>query len=171
MKKTIKRILMVGLSCSLLMGCAACGQGNGTDKGLMWDRTFTEEEFASPDYEYRPMPILNQNISDYLIDMAEQYGYGGVVTNVSFGDQNYLQNEEAVELFVDAVEYAINDLGIRVWFMTKTVTARTCGRKSNEGKSRICGARPCGAHVRLSVGRAGGNRDPVRAYSFERNGV
>lgn len=130
MKKTIKRILMVGLSCSLLMGCAACGQGNGTDKGLMWDRTFTEEEFASPDYEYRPMPILNQNISDYLIDMAEQYGYGGVVTNVSFGDQNYLQNEEAVELFVDAVEYAINDLAIRVWIYDENgYPSGTCGGK------------------------------------------
>ncbi len=83
-------------------------------------RDYTAEEFLNPAVEYRLLPVLNEDASKPKgasvpnLEKLKEYGYGGVVTNVGWTD-DYLTNEDAWELAEEAVAYAIEDLGLRVW--------------------------------------------------------
>lgn len=82
-------------------------------------RNYTESEFLDPANEYRMMPVLNEDptkpkgASIPNLERLKEYGYGGVVTNVGYSD-DYLTNDYAWELLNEAVEYAIEELGMRV---------------------------------------------------------
>ncbi len=83
-------------------------------------REYTEGEFMNPANEYRMLPVLNEDASKPKgasipnLEKLQDYGYGGVVTNVAWS-QDYLENDYAWELLEEAVAYAIEDLGLRVW--------------------------------------------------------
>lgn len=83
-------------------------------------REYSEEEFLNPANEYRMLPVINEDASKPKgasipnLEKLQDYGYGGVVTNVAWSD-DYLDNDMAWELLEEAVAYAIEDLGLRVW--------------------------------------------------------
>ena len=77
---------------------------------------------------YRPLKILHgysfgeagtdigekKRIIEKRIDDLRKKGYGGIVTNVDM-DQNYLHDAESWELFRHAVQYAVNQRGMKIW--------------------------------------------------------
>lgn len=77
---------------------------------------------------YRPLKILHgysfgeagtdigekKRIIEKRIDDLREKGYGGIVTNVDM-DQNYLHDAESWELFRHAVQYAVNQRGMKIW--------------------------------------------------------
>lgn len=83
------------------------------------ERTFVESEFVNPALRFRPLPIIHSDeyskwgVNESNLNLIKDYGYGGVVTNVSFN--NYLENEELWESYVRNIKYAIDVLGLRVW--------------------------------------------------------
>ncbi len=83
-------------------------------------RDYSEKEFFDPANEYRMLPVINEDASKPKgasianLEKLKDYGYGGVVTNVAWSD-DYLNNDFAWELLEEAVTYAIEDLGLRVW--------------------------------------------------------
>ncbi len=82
-------------------------------------RNYTAADFLSPANEYRMMPVLNDDptkpkgSSIPNLERLKEYGYGGVVMNVGYSD-DYLTNDYAWDLFNEAAEYAIEELGLRV---------------------------------------------------------
>ncbi len=83
------------------------------------ERSYTAEEFADPDVFYRILAVLNDDATNPKgasianIKTLQKWGYGGVVTNVSWGE-DYLLNDMAWESLVDTVSYTIENLGLRV---------------------------------------------------------
>lgn len=90
------------------------------DKLFGNERKYSESEFFDPAVEYRLLPVLNEDASKPKgasianLEKLKKYGYGGVVTNVGWTD-DYLFNDTAWELLEEAVAYAVEDLGLRVW--------------------------------------------------------
>jgi len=82
-------------------------------------RSYSESYFANPANEYRPLVVNNRGIGeDYglnpsLFDDYYKMGYGGVVTNYSFGE-NYLKTESGWENLAENIKYGIDDLGMRI---------------------------------------------------------
>lgn len=82
-------------------------------------KEFSETEFADPGKKYRPMPVIHADetsvngVNRQTLNLLNEYGYGGVVTNVSFN--MYLESEEMWESLTENVKYAIDTLGMRVW--------------------------------------------------------
>ncbi|MGD9556692.1 MAG: glycosyl hydrolase [Mangrovibacterium sp.] len=62
---------------------------------------------------FRPLRIIHNNLDSALIDKLAEYGYGGLVTNVSF--ENYLKSKENWEKFQKFIQYAIDRKGMRIW--------------------------------------------------------
>lgn len=133
--KRLISVCMAAVSCFALAGCVAdkppkkeddlpvTGQYNQVtfyDKLFGNRREYTEAEFMDPANEYRMLPVLNEDASKPKgasianLEKLQDYGYGGVVTNVAWSE-DYLQNDYAWELLEEAVAYAIEDLGLRVW--------------------------------------------------------
>ncbi len=95
------------------------------DKTILYDRIwgnerkYTQEEFQDPAVFYRMLAVLNDDATNPKgasipnIRNLKKWGYGGVVTNVSWG-QDYLRNDMAWESLVDTISYTIEDLGLRV---------------------------------------------------------
>lgn len=83
------------------------------------ERVYTEEEFRDPHVFYRMLAVLNDDATNPKgasianIKNLQKWGYGGVVTNVSWGN-DYLLNDMAWESLVDTVSYTIEKLGLRV---------------------------------------------------------
>jgi inosine-uridine nucleoside N-ribohydrolase len=72
-----------------------------------------EKNFSNPGIDFRPLRIIHSGLNDTLIDKLSKYGYGGLVSNVSFN--NYLRSEENWDDFEQAVKYAIEQKGLRIW--------------------------------------------------------
>ena len=131
-----KKVVCLCLAAIGLLGLAGCGnkkpgkenkpvlgeynQVTFYDKLFGNRREYKEEEFFNPANEYRMLPVINEDASKPKgasipnLEKLQDYGYGGVVTNVAWSD-DYLENEYAWDLLVEAVTYAIEDLGLRVW--------------------------------------------------------
>jgi len=94
--------------------CAFClyGQAVNNSGAQNLPEKFSQELFQNPPLKYRPMPMMH-NASKEAILKAKNYGYSGVVTNVSFTD--YLQSEEKWSEFQDITKYTIDSLGIKMW--------------------------------------------------------
>ena len=132
------KIVIAFCAASLTVGSfTSCRKTEGeTGTSLTDDKVPTEAEFRNPGLKYHPMPIVNTNVSDYLVDMAYEYGYGGLVTNISFGGKDYLYNEEATEMFVDSVRHAVDDLGMRIWIYDE------CGYPSGTAGGSVTSTNP-----------------------------
>lgn len=72
-----------------------------------------EKEFLNPGKDFRPLRIIHNNLNYKLIDELAYYGYGGLVTNVSYDD--YLRSDQNWRIFQELVEYAIEQKGMRIW--------------------------------------------------------
>lgn len=77
------------------------------------ERRIDENEFLNPGIKFRPLRIIHANLDSTLIEKLAQYGYGGIVTNVSF--DNYLKSEKNWTKFQQNIQYAIDQKGLRVW--------------------------------------------------------
>ena len=71
-----------------------------------------EKEFLNPGKDFRPLRIIHNNLNYKLIDELAYYGYGGLVTNVSYDD--YLRSDQNWRIFQELVEYAIEQKGMRI---------------------------------------------------------
>jgi len=140
MRKKLK-LLSLCLIFPFVFGSVSCqkDKGNGndgdtdtSDKGLYYSRSFTEEEYSNPANKYKPMPIVNNAGGEYIVELARDYGYGGIVTNIMFSDRNYLHNEEAVELFHETIDSAVEN-GLRIWLYDENgYPSGTAGGKVTE---------------------------------------
>lgn len=121
----MKRTIAVCLACLTAAALLLSGCGKVDDKLtpppiVGNERTFDEEAFSDPALKFRPLPIIHASefetngVDKATLDMLKEYGYGGVATNVSFLE-NYLESEEMWDSLVSNVEYAIEELGLRVW--------------------------------------------------------
>ncbi len=72
-----------------------------------------EEEFINPNVKFRPMRMIHGNLDGNLIEKLAQYGYGGIVTNVSY--ENYLKSEQNWITFEKNIKNAIDHMGMRIW--------------------------------------------------------
>lgn len=120
----MKRGAALGATC--LLSAVLLFSGCGVDDKLAPpsiignERTFEEEAFSDPELRFRPLPIIHASeyetngVDKATLDMLKEYGYGGVATNVSFL-VDYLESEEMWDSLVKNVEYAIDELGLRVW--------------------------------------------------------
>ncbi|MDR3626966.1 MAG: glycosyl hydrolase [Ignavibacteriaceae bacterium] len=75
-------------------------------------RSFIDDEFVNPALEYRPFPMLH-NANKDLVLRSREYGYGGVVANVSF--EQYLTSDKNWKNFTDLTSYIIDTLGLHMW--------------------------------------------------------
>lgn len=135
------KILSLCLTIPFVFCCSSCNKNNGvnnggqtdtSDTGLYYSRSFVQEEYSNPANKYKPMPIVNNAGGEYIVDLAEEYGYGGLITNIQFSDRNYLQNEEAVELFLETIESAVKK-GLRIWLYDENgYPSGTAGGKVTE---------------------------------------
>lgn len=136
MKKLMK-IVCVCLTALMLFSCNQPGDPTPSDdmdnyKGLYYTRTFTKEGYQNPANIFKPLPIVNNAGGEYIVELAEDYGYGGIVTNIPFSDRNYLHNEEAVEMFMESVQYAVEN-GMRLWLYDENgYPSGTAGGKVTE---------------------------------------
>lgn len=69
--------------------------------------------FKLPSAHYRPLRILHEPPDTQTLIDLHDWGYGGVVTNVSY--RNYLNDPLAWGRFRDVVRRAIDSLNLRVW--------------------------------------------------------
>jgi len=74
---------------------------------------FDEAEFRDPDVRYRPLRMIHDNLHTGKIKQLKDMGYGGMVTNVAY--QGYLKTEEYWEILKQNIQYAVDQLGLRVW--------------------------------------------------------
>lgn len=87
------------------------GTSNSGGTGVM-DKTIDNLLFINPRLSDRPM-VMMHNSTTALIDDVYNRGYGGVVTNVAWGN-DYLNNARAFANLRSVVEYAINK-GMYIW--------------------------------------------------------
>lgn len=120
MKKAVSLGLAGLLSAVLLFGGCGANDKLGKPSVIGNERSFDAEAFSDPELRFRPLPIIHASeferdgVDKTTLDMLKEYGYGGVATNVSFL-VDYLESEEMWESLVKNIEYAIDDLGLRVW--------------------------------------------------------
>ena len=121
MKKRAIALCLAGLAACLTLGACDGGKDNlGLPSVIGNERTFEEEAFLNPALRFRPLPIIHASefeangVDKDTLVMLKNYGYGGVATNVSFFE-GYLENEEMWNSLVQNIEYAIDELGLRVW--------------------------------------------------------
>ncbi len=82
-------------------------------------RSYNTAYFQNPHNSYRVLPVNNTSplvaggASTSMVDTYAEQGYGGLVTNVAWGD-NYLKSDQAWENLEEVVKYAIEDKGLRV---------------------------------------------------------
>jgi hypothetical protein len=69
-------------------------------------------DFTNPPVQYRMLQMSHQPIMDGTLDSLKKYGYGGVVSNVGFG--NYLQSDKEWQLF-DDYQKRCTELGLGFW--------------------------------------------------------
>lgn len=90
------------------------------------DRSYNRDYFLNPNNRYRVLPINNDSpLSPYgcstsMVDTYKEWGYGGVVTNVAWGDQ-YLVSDQAWELLEEVVAHTIDNNGMRVMLYDEDV--------------------------------------------------
>lgn len=77
------------------------------------DKLIESQRFTNPIRDDRPM-VMMHNSTTALIEDAYNRGYGGVVTNVAWGN-DYLQNTRAFSNLRSVVDYAVNTKGMYVW--------------------------------------------------------
>lgn len=77
------------------------------------DKLIESHRFTNPIRDDRPM-VMMHNSTTALIDDAYNRGYGGVVTNVAWGN-DYLQNTRAFSNLRSVVDYAVNTKGMYIW--------------------------------------------------------
>lgn len=68
--------------------------------------------FSNPPAQYRMLQMSHQPKLDGTLDSLKKYGYGGVVSNVGFG--NYLQSDTEWQLF-DDYQKRCTELGLGFW--------------------------------------------------------
>ncbi len=89
-------------------------------------RSYNASFFKNPNNAYRVLPVNNSSpmsaggASVSMVDTYAEQGYGGLVTNVAWGD-NYLKSEQAWENLEEVVKYAIEDKGLRVMIYDEDV--------------------------------------------------
>ena len=69
-------------------------------------------DFSNPPVRYRMLQMSHQPKLDGTLDSLKKYGYGGVVSNVGFG--NYLQSDKEWQLFED-YQKRCSELGLGFW--------------------------------------------------------
>ena len=128
-------ILLLTSSALMLAGCKEKGESGGrqSDEQLETftvnrgnDRNYNRAYFANPHNRYRVLPVNNDSpLSPYgcstsMVDRYAENGYGGVVTNVAWGDQ-YLVSDQAWELLEEVVAYTIDTKKMRVMIYDEDV--------------------------------------------------
>ena len=120
MKKGIALGMVCLISAALMFNGCSVKDKMGEPSLVGNARSFNEAEFFDPELRFRPLPIIHASeyetygVDKATLNMLKEYGYGGVATNVSFLI-DYLESEEMWESLVKNIEYAIDDLGLRVW--------------------------------------------------------
>ena len=76
------------------------------------DLTSLKHTFANPPVQYRMLQMSHNLKPDGTLDSLKKYGYGGVVSNVSFN--NYLQDEGEWKTFQENLKYC-RELGLDYW--------------------------------------------------------
>ena len=130
-KSTLYSSLMFASVLFGVVGCNKQGEEKKTDsrqkdeeverfeKNVGNKREYSTQFFENPNNRYRPLAINNDSpLSPYgcstsAIDLYQEHGYGGVVTNVAWGE-NYLTSPAAWELLEEVVSYAIDEKDMRV---------------------------------------------------------
>ena len=129
-KKLIQVLLISSISVTMLSACNKSKKkdDDGRQKNEEVEkfegnygntRSYNEAFFENPNNIYRILPVNNDSAlapggaSMSKFDEYMEQGYGGVCTNVAPGDE-YLTSESNWEMMQEAVEYGINDLGMRV---------------------------------------------------------
>ena len=89
-------------------------------------RSYSAFYFKNPNNSYRVLPVNNDSpmtaggASTSMVDTYAEQGYGGLVTNVAWGN-NYLKSDQAWENLEEVVKYAIEDKGLRVMIYDEDV--------------------------------------------------
>jgi len=101
--------VMILIQCSFQ---SSYGQRLTIKIGQDIDLNSLKHSFANPPVQYRMLQISHRLKPDGTLDSLKKYGYGGVVSNVGFG--NYLQDKDEWKLLQENVSYC-RKLGLDYW--------------------------------------------------------
>lgn len=166
-QKIIKLLGELAIIMLLLYNLTSCSSSVALNK-----MTFTEAGFKNPPVIYRPMPVINGYIDKGMVYGFKQLGYGGVVTNISYG--NYLQDDEAWSDFEDLTEYTINKLGLHMWIYDErgypSGSAGGLALKDNpqlQAQGIVCMTALSEKPGNLKILKPYGHNSAVAAYAFK----
>lgn len=86
---------------------------DGGEETHMTNKLFNNATFSNPNRSDRPM-VMAHNITRIIVDDVYARGYGGIVTNVAWGN-DYLQNSRAFTTLRSNLDYAINTKDLYIW--------------------------------------------------------
>ena len=111
--KKMTSALLATLMAFSLFGCSG-GEDSSNGGGLpdQSDKAISASLWNNPSLDDRPM-VMMHSASIGLINDVYDRGYGGIVTNVSWG-KDYLQSDRAFSVLTSSVAHAI-EKGMHVW--------------------------------------------------------
>ncbi len=131
----VKSLGLVALVSTSLLSCGEAEEAGARQKDAQVEsfsknvgnaRSYNPSYFKNPNNVYRVLPVNNSSpmvaggASTSMVDTYAEQGYGGLVTNVAWGD-GYLTSEQAWENLEEVVKHAIEDKGLRVMIYDEDV--------------------------------------------------